>query len=147
MPSAFSRFAMGLQAALLRRNWLGPLGDFVMVITTTGRKSGRSIATPIAYLRDGECVLALTVASVGSNWYRNLRARPEAKLEIRGEPLPVQAEFLDDEPSRQAAVAAFRHRLPGQFRRLIGVDLDAPAEALAKAVADRRFVRFRPRES
>jgi deazaflavin-dependent oxidoreductase (nitroreductase family) len=144
MPSRLSRLAMGLQSALLRRNWLGSLGDFVMVITTTGRRTGRAISTPIAYVRDGSSLLALTVTAVGSNWYRNLRARPEAVLEVRGEAVRVRAEFLDSEAERQSAVAAFRAGVPGQFRRLVGVALDAPAAELAAAVAARQFVRFTP---
>lgn len=144
MPSRLSRLAMALQMALLRRNWMGPAGDFVLVITTTGRRSGRPIATPIAYARDGDSFVALTVAAVDSHWYRNLRSRPEALLEIRGHPVRVRADFLDSDAQRQAAVAAFRAGVPGQFRRLVGARLDAPAAELAAAVAARRFVRFTP---
>jgi deazaflavin-dependent oxidoreductase (nitroreductase family) len=143
MVSPLTRAALNLQVALLRWNWMGGMGKLVMVITTTGRRSGRRIATPIAYVRDGETVLALTHAPSRSNWYANLRAQPEALLEIRGEAMPVRAEFIEDEPGRQAAVAAFRRAAPAQFPRLVGVAADAPAEQLARAVSERRFVRFR----
>lgn len=56
----FAKAAMAFQAFLLRRNWMGPMSDEIMVITTTGRKSGRSYTTPIGYLRDGASVIALT---------------------------------------------------------------------------------------
>lgn len=124
---------------------MGGMGNLVMVITTTGRRSGRKISTPIAYVRDGETVLALTHAPARSNWYTNLRARPEALLEIRGEAMPVHAEFIDDESGRQAAVAAFRRAAPAQFPRLVGVAANAPAAELERAVAERRFVRFQRR--
>jgi deazaflavin-dependent oxidoreductase (nitroreductase family) len=147
MISPLTRALLTLQVVLLRRNWLGGMGALVMVITTTGRRSGRLISTPIAYVRDGETVLALTHAPARSNWYANLRAHPEALLEIRGEPLPVQAEFIDDSPGREAAVATFRRLVPRQFPRLVGVAADAPAAELERAAAERRFVRFRPRSA
>jgi deazaflavin-dependent oxidoreductase (nitroreductase family) len=145
MISPLTRWMLSLQVALLRRNWIGGMGNFIMVITTTGRRSGRRIATPIAYARDGDTVLALTHAPARSNWYTNLRAHPEAVLEIRGETMPVRAEFIDDEAGRQAAVAAFRRAVPTQFPRLVGVAANAPAAELERAVSERRFVRFRRR--
>lgn len=147
MLSPITRAALSLQVALLRRNWMGGMGNLVMVITTTGRRSGRQIATPIAYVRDGETVLAITHGPARSNWYANLRAHPEALLEIRGEAMPVRAEFIEDEPGRQAAVAAFRRAAPAQFPRLVGVAADAPAAELDRAVAERLFVRFRRRSA
>ena len=48
--SKSAKFAMGVQIFLLRRGWMGKMDDFVMIITTTGRKSGKKFTTPIANL-------------------------------------------------------------------------------------------------
>jgi deazaflavin-dependent oxidoreductase (nitroreductase family) len=55
----------------------------VVLLTTTGRRSGRRRTTPLTYLRDGSTIVL--VASAGGSdrppaWARNLRARPEAEI-------------------------------------------------------------------
>jgi deazaflavin-dependent oxidoreductase (nitroreductase family) len=64
------------------------LGAPVMVVTTTGRKSGRARSTPLLYLRDGDCLI--TVASKGGfpthpAWYLNLCAQPVVEVQVGGE--------------------------------------------------------------
>jgi deazaflavin-dependent oxidoreductase (nitroreductase family) len=130
------------QAFLLRKDWLGPMGDVVMVVTTTGRRSGKPVATPIGYVRDGDLWAALTYPT--SNWYRNLRKAPEALLEIRGRPVRVRTEFVDDEPGRQRLVDLYRQQRAKNFRMFFNVAVDAPAEDIARGVAARVFVRFHP---
>ncbi len=64
----------------------GRLGRIqILLLTTTGRKTGRRRTKPLLYLRDGER-LALA-ASYGGRpyhpaWYLNLRAYPEAEVRI-----------------------------------------------------------------
>jgi deazaflavin-dependent oxidoreductase (nitroreductase family) len=132
------------QSFLLRKDWLGGMGDLVLVITTTGRRSGRPVSTPIGFVRDGSGWSALTYAT--SNWYRNLQKTPEALLEIRGVPHRVRAEFIDDEPGRQRLVELYRQQRAKNFRMFFNVPLDAPPAELAKAIASRVFVRFRALE-
>jgi deazaflavin-dependent oxidoreductase (nitroreductase family) len=62
-------------------------GGLVLLLTTTGRKSGRERTVPLLYLSDGHDLVV-----VGSNggaathpaWWLNLRANPEATVEIGG---------------------------------------------------------------
>lgn len=132
------------QSFLLRKDWLGGMGDLVMVITTTGRRSGSPVSTPIGFVRDGSDWAALTYAT--SNWYQNLKKTPEALLEIRGVPHRVRAEFVDDEPGRQDLVELYRRQRARNFRMFFKVPLDAPPTDMAKAIAARVFVRFRALE-
>jgi deazaflavin-dependent oxidoreductase (nitroreductase family) len=60
-------------------------GAPLLLLTTRGRKSGKSRTTPLIYLEDG-AELAV-VASKGGwpehpLWYRNLQATPEVQVEI-----------------------------------------------------------------
>jgi deazaflavin-dependent oxidoreductase (nitroreductase family) len=60
-------------------------GAPVMLMTTTGRKSGRRLTVPLLYLRDGDRVV--TVASKGDMdhhplWYRNVVADPSVDVQI-----------------------------------------------------------------
>ena len=48
-----------MQTFLLRHNWIGGMSNFIMVITTSGRKSGKQYSTPIGYIYDGDDLISL----------------------------------------------------------------------------------------
>ena len=50
--NGFMKAAMNAQVWMLRRGLMGSMSDQIMVITVTGRKSGRRYSTPIGFLRD-----------------------------------------------------------------------------------------------
>jgi deazaflavin-dependent oxidoreductase (nitroreductase family) len=60
----------------------------VLLLTTTGAKSGRSRTIPLLYVEWGDGI-AIIGTRFGSTrhpgWYHNLRADPEATVEIKGE--------------------------------------------------------------
>lgn len=72
----------------------------VLVLTTTGAKSGLQRESPLATLVDGDVFYV-----VGSNfgtekhpaWSANLLANPEASVAFRGRRYDVKAHLLDDE--------------------------------------------------
>jgi deazaflavin-dependent oxidoreductase (nitroreductase family) len=63
-------------------------GAHVLLLTTTGRRSGELRTTPLIYgTRDGDYVL---VASKGGapadpSWYQNLSAAPEVEVQVLGD--------------------------------------------------------------
>lgn len=72
----------------------------VLLLTTTGRKSGRPWTTPLTYLQDGENLVV--IASNGGaarhpTWYLNLRADPAATLELPGRTISASAETASPE--------------------------------------------------
>jgi deazaflavin-dependent oxidoreductase (nitroreductase family) len=141
---AFAKAMMQFQAFLLRRNWMGKMGEEIMVIHVTGRKSGKKYATPIGYLPDGEAILALTNGQNPSNWYRNALNAAEVTLEIKGRPVRATAEAVTDPAERQRIFALYRRERVANFARLFGIPADASEAELQKALETRRFVRFRP---
>jgi len=65
-----------------------------LLLTTTGRKSGQPRTTPLIFARDGDDYLV--VASMGGapahpQWYLNLQADPEARIQVRAERRTVTA--------------------------------------------------------
>jgi deazaflavin-dependent oxidoreductase (nitroreductase family) len=91
---------------LFRRSVGGYIGKApVLVLHSTGRRSGRSYAVPLCYLPDGDAML-IGGGSGGSQrhpgWYHNLRATPETTVKIDGEVLPVTAELLTDDARTDA---------------------------------------------
>jgi deazaflavin-dependent oxidoreductase (nitroreductase family) len=98
VKDALFRVATGLHMSLYRRSGGKIGGRFsnqpMMLLTTTGRRSGQPRVTPLLCIRDGDRFLA--VASFGGDdrdpqWFKNLQANPEATIELRGETIPVRA--------------------------------------------------------
>jgi F420H(2)-dependent quinone reductase len=72
----------------------------VMLLTSTGRRSGRPRTAPVLYLADGERLIV--ISSNGGNdrapaWSYNLEANADAEVEIRGERRQVRARVVDGE--------------------------------------------------
>lgn len=72
----------------------------VLLLTSIGRRSGQKRTAPVLYLKDGERFVV-----VGSNagnarapaWSYNLKANPEAEIEIRGDRRAVRARVAEGE--------------------------------------------------
>lgn len=80
------------------------LGMPVLLLTTTGRKSGQSRTSPLVYLRDDDDYL-IAASKGGSDshpaWYFNLEATPEVRLEVGGQALTAQVTITEDEERDQ----------------------------------------------
>ncbi len=75
-------------------------GAPVLLLTTTGARSGQRRTTPLIYLADADDVVL--VASKGGMsqspaWYHNLRKTPDCEVQIGSEPRPMRARRVSDE--------------------------------------------------
>jgi deazaflavin-dependent oxidoreductase (nitroreductase family) len=86
---------------LSRGRLLGKVGTApVLLLTSTGRRSGQKRTAPVLFLADGERHVV-----VGSNagnerapaWSFNLKANPDAEIEIRGARRAVRARVAEGE--------------------------------------------------
>jgi len=69
-------------------------GAPMILLTTTGAKSGRPFTTPLVYLPDGEdWVIIASKAGAPSHpdWYHNLKAHPDVTIEVGTEKLSARA--------------------------------------------------------
>ncbi len=79
-------------------------GRPMVLLTTTGRKSGKPRTTPLQYMKDGEDLIV--VASNGGNtrhpgWWHNIQAEPRATAQVGKTAMPVRAETANtDERAR-----------------------------------------------
>ena len=85
--TALYRLTGGLLGRRLVRNDM-------LLLTTTGRASGRPHTVPLLYLRDGERLVV--IASYGGRpdhpqWYHNVQATPEATVQVRSRRWRVHA--------------------------------------------------------
>ncbi len=136
-----AKSAMSFQVWLLRRGLMGSLADEIMVITVSGRKTGRQYSTPIGFLRDGETIIAL---SRGSSWYKNAVATGQAQVEIKKQKMKVRVEAVKDQAERERIFELYKRERAKNFTRLFGVAVDAPEAELKAALATRDFVKLTP---
>ncbi len=82
-------------------------GRPILLLTTTGAKSGKPYTTPVMYLRDGER-LAIFATHGGSprhpDWYHNLVAHPIVTVELGTETFSARA-TVASRPERDALYA------------------------------------------
>ena len=69
-------------------------GTQTLILTTTGRKSGKQRLTPLIYGRHGNDYLI--VASKGGtpenpDWYHNLSANPDVEIQVKGDKMRARA--------------------------------------------------------
>ena len=82
-------------------NWRGTT---ILLLTTTGRKSGEPRTTPLIHRVDGD--RWVIIASKGGApdhpaWFKNLQASPEATIEVQADTVPVVASVAEgDERAR-----------------------------------------------
>jgi deazaflavin-dependent oxidoreductase (nitroreductase family) len=80
-----------------------------MLLTTTGRKSGKDRTVPLHYVRDGRNVVAACEnfgLEAASSWPKNLLADPKARIEIGG----TTAQYLS-RPATEDEIARNMPRL------------------------------------
>ncbi len=66
----------------------------LLLLTTTGAKSGRALTKPLAYTRDGDRIVVIASFAGGPKnppWYHNLVANPVATVELGSERFRVRA--------------------------------------------------------
>ena len=104
------RIAGPVNAALVpllrSRRWSWVVDRFLVVITYTGRRSGRTITTPVAYSRNGKDVLRIRVELPDKKvWWRNFQGDGAAlSLRLRGVDRVGHATAERDDRGRVAVV-------------------------------------------
>jgi deazaflavin-dependent oxidoreductase (nitroreductase family) len=72
-------------------------GKPLLLLTTTGTKSGKRRTTPVMYLRDGDRLLVFASKSgapTNPDWYHNLIAHPKVTVEVGSETYEAHATVL-----------------------------------------------------
>jgi F420H(2)-dependent quinone reductase len=98
------------------------VGSPVLLLTTTGRKTGQARTVPIVYLRDNQHYVVM--ATDDPDWYRNLKSTWQASVEIKGQTFAVTgrdasadeaqclwAKFVTQSPAFNSAQGKPNHQL------------------------------------
>jgi hypothetical protein len=79
-----------------------PLSANLMLVSYTGRKTGKPYLQPVSYARDGDTLLT----PGGGRWTANLAGGRAVRLRLRGRDVPARADLVSD---------------PAEVERLLGV--------------------------
>ncbi len=115
-----------LMKLMLRSRWHWNASEELMLITVTGRKSGKRYTTPVNYVQDGNLLSVLTHAH--RTWWRNLRGGAPVEVVLRGRKEKGMGFAYEGE----AAIERFyRHlQLMPKFAPLFDVAVDAEGQPL-----------------
>lgn len=126
-PDAAYRVINPLMGLLLRSPLHGPLGERLLLLEYTGRKSGKRFRIPVAYVRQGRELLLATQ----SGWKANFRDGALVKVWLAGERRPAFAELIADDAGTADAFGRMVRAQPN-FARIIGADV-GPDGAITQA--------------
>ena len=102
--------------AWLLRSPLHPLlGWGLMLVTITGRRSGRVYTIPVGYQRDGDALVVLVSKPARKQWWRNYRERRPIGVWLRGRGAHGHAVVVAPGSS------AFRDAIERTLRRVPGL--------------------------
>lgn len=130
---------------------LGPIvGRLVLLLTTTGRISGKPRVTPLQYEEiDGEIYIG-SVRGTKADWYRNIEANPIVSVRVKARQVIGEGELTTD-PKRIADYLEFRLRnRPKMMKAILRREVlsNNPTRAELEKYADNRaLVIIRERRS
>ncbi len=128
---------------VLRSPFHGMLSNGTMLITVTGRKTGRQITTPVDYYEDSGYLWILT--SRERTWWRNLRGGANVKLLLKRKPVNGIAETEFDGKAVEVHIYDYIKHIP-KAAKPMGIHMENKipnAEDVARIAKDRLFVRIR----
>ncbi len=128
---------------MLRSPLHGILSRSFMLITVTGRKSGKTYTTPVNYARQGDCLIVISQRD--RMWWRNLRGGRAVKLQLQGREVKGWGTVVEDDRGVASSLAGYLTQLP-QSAKYLGVTLDSNGRpdnaALAQAAKSRVVVQI-----
>jgi deazaflavin-dependent oxidoreductase (nitroreductase family) len=91
-------------------------GANMVLITTTGAKSGRQRTNPLVYLPDGDRIVVFASnggADTNPAWFHNVKANPEITVEVGTDKYDATAQQVEDRTERDALYARIVAVNPG----------------------------------
>lgn len=129
---------------VLRSPFHGMLSSGMMLITVTGRRTGKKYTTPVEYYCQNSDLWVLT--SRNRTWWRNLRGGAEVSLLLKRKSVTALAEPELDQKTVEARMYEYIRHMP-QAVKTMGIRVqngNANAEDITRIVRERLFVKIRP---
>jgi RNA polymerase sigma-70 factor (ECF subfamily) len=104
-------------------------GNRMLLLTTTGRKTGQPRTTPVGYLTDGDALVIVGGAAGAAKqpaWWLNLESHPEAQVQVGRRKLRVSAtRALPEEQQRLWARYPAQHALFDKMQKRVSREIPA----------------------
>jgi deazaflavin-dependent oxidoreductase (nitroreductase family) len=130
-------------AWVLRSPFHGMVSNGMMLLTITGRKTGKKYTTPVGYYREGDSLWVIT--SRERTWWKNLQGGAEVSLLLKRKSVSACAELDLDEKSVEARMCEYLRHVP-QAAKPMGIRMEngkPNAEDIVRTAKDRLFVRIK----
>jgi deazaflavin-dependent oxidoreductase (nitroreductase family) len=147
-----------MKKAFYRRSKIGPLtayklgfgpliGKVLLLLTTTGRKTGLARVTPVQYeLIDGVYHIG-AVFGTKTDWVRNIQAHPVVQVQVKNECFTGSAEVITD-PDEIADFIEYRMkkrpRMIGMIMKMDGFSANPSRDELVKYCQQLALVKITP---
>lgn len=130
---------------------LGPIvGRLILLLTTTGRKSGLPRVTPLQY-EEIDCVFYVASArGQEADWFRNILANPNVEVRVKAKRFHGVAEPITDVPRIADFLELWLRRHPRMISamfRLAGLSARPDRAQLEQYAAKIALVAIRAREN
>ena len=128
---------------VLRSPFHGLLSNGMMLITVTGRKTGKKYTTPVGYYQQDGCLWILT--SRDRQWWRNVTNGTEVSLLLKKKSVQGFAEAELDAQAVEARMVEYLQHVPKAAKPL-GIRMEnnmVNTEDVARVARDRLFVKIK----
>jgi deazaflavin-dependent oxidoreductase (nitroreductase family) len=80
-------------------------GTTILLLTVTGRKSGKQQTSPLIYTADGDDRYIVIASKGGADthpdWFLNLQANPDVEVQVKGDKFKARAHAADAQEKAQ----------------------------------------------
>ena len=130
-------------AWVLRSPFHGMLSNGMMLITITGRKTGKTYTTPVGYYVEGEYLWVIT--SRERKWWKNLQGGVKVNMLLKRKPVQGIADVELDEKAVEARMYEYLRHVPRAAKPMkIRVEDGKPNPTdIAATAKDRLFVKIK----
>ncbi|MBK9782245.1 MAG: nitroreductase family deazaflavin-dependent oxidoreductase [Anaerolineales bacterium] len=130
-------------AWILRSPFHSILSNGMMLITITGRKTGKAYTTPVGYYVEGEYLWVIT--SRERKWWRNLQGGATVDLLLKRKPVRGAADVELDEKAVEARMYEYLRHVPQAAKPMkVHVENGKPdPQDIANTAKDRLFVKIK----
>lgn len=130
-------------AWVLRSPFHGMLSNGMMLITITGRKTGKTYTTPVGYYMEDGTMWVIT--SRERTWWKNLQGGAKVDLLLKRKPVTGIADVDLDEKSVEVRMVEYLRHVPQAAKPMkIRMEDGKPnQEDVAATAKDRLFVKIK----
>ena len=110
-------------------------GAPMILVTHTGRRSGKAYTTPLVYTRDGDDYVIIASkggADTHPAWYLNIKDNPRVRVEVGGESFDAVARIIESGDERDRLYDAQAELMPNFKEYAEGTDRVIPVVVLSR---------------